>query len=323
LIAISVSEYLFCPFVREIVMPIRPFLLWIAAFSAPIALAEDLPGTPASDNSSSAQAGATPDDQPNPGAPSGGQLGASMTGEYSAAGDPTGGAFTTPTLLFTPAAAVPKWTVRVITSLDMQGPTAADRLAAGTSVGFQPGVGGELGLPGGFTVGAGTQWVGGDVSPSPASAGISPYLQVRYHILGDPNGQGFGLGTSVTYKFVGFQGDPGEMELAFSGQYRQHNFEVGLEGVVGKDFATTDADAEGHAYAVYRVIPQLALGVAAQVRQALISQPGETKYDIISGGIASLTLGRWQVGALVGESTVGLNQGQMGALGEVFGSARF
>jgi hypothetical protein len=93
--------------------------------------------------------------------------------------------------------------------------------------------------------------------------------------------------------------------------------------VVGKDFATTDADAEGHAYAVYRVIPQLALGLATQARRAIVSQPGETKYDVIGGGIASLTLGRWQVGALGGESTVGLNQGQVGGLGEVFGSVHF
>jgi len=237
--------------------------------------------------------------------------------------DPTGGAYTTPTLLFIPAAAVPAWNVRVIASLDMQGPTAADRLASGTSLGFLPGVGGELGLPAGFTVAAGTAWVGGDVSPTPISGGISPYFQARYHILGDHDGRGFQLGTSLTYKFVGFQGDPGEMELAFSGQYRQRRYELGLQAVVGKDFATTDADSEVHAYALYRVIPELGVGAATQVRVAIVSQPGETAYDVIGGAIASLTLGRWQLGALVGESTVNLNQGQVGALGEVFGTARF
>jgi hypothetical protein len=91
--------------------------------------------------------------------------------------DPTGGAYTTPTLLFIPAAAVPTWNVRVITSLDVQGPTAPDRLAVGTpsnglsTVGFQPGIAGELGLPGGFTFGAGTIWVGGDPNTSPNAAG--------------------------------------------------------------------------------------------------------------------------------------------------------
>jgi hypothetical protein len=48
---------------------------------------------------------------------------------------------------------------------------------------------------------------------------------------------------------------------------------------------------------------------------------------VISGGIASLTLGRWQLAALAGESTIGLatptGQIQVGALGEVFGTARF
>jgi hypothetical protein len=246
--------------------------------------------------------------------------------------DPTGGAYTSPTLLFIPAAAVPAWNVRVITSLDMQGPTAADRLASGTSLGFQPGIGGELGLPGGFTVGAGTQWVGGDAPSGPSAApfgqGISPYLQARYNIFGDKaTGQGLGIGTSLTYKFVGFQGDPGEMELALSAQYRQKKYEVGLQAVFGKDFATVDADAEGHAYAIYRIIPELGVGAAVQYRKSAYffgpAQPGDTTFDVISGGIASFTYGRWQLGTLVGESTVGLNQGQAGFLGELFGTARF
>lgn len=243
--------------------------------------------------------------------------------ETAPAQDPTGGAYTTPTLLFTPAAAVPTWTVRAIASLDMQGPTAPDRLASGTRFGLQPGLGGEIGLPAGFTFGAGTMWVGGDTSPTPISGGISPYLQARFHILGDRDGKGFQLGTSLTYKFVGFQGDPGEMELAFSGQYRERHYELALECVIGKDYATTDADSEFHAYALYRVISQLGIGAATQVRIALVSQPGETTYDVISGGIASLTLDRWQIAALGGESTVGLNQGQVGALGEIFATARF
>jgi hypothetical protein len=237
--------------------------------------------------------------------------------------DPTGGAYTTPTLLFVPAAAVPAWTVRAIVSLDVQGPTAPDRLASGTSVGIAPGLGGEIGLPAGFTFGAGTNWVGGDTSPMPVSAGISPYLQLRLHLLGDGDGHGFQLGTSATYKFVGFDGDPGEMELAFSAQYRHRLFEVGLQGVVGKDFASTDADGEIHGYALYRVIPQLGIGAAGQARVAIVSQPGETTYDILSGAIASLTLGRWQVAALGGESTIGLDPGHVGAFGELFATARF
>jgi hypothetical protein len=246
--------------------------------------------------------------------------------------DPTGGAYTTPTLLFIPAGAVPTWNVRVIASLDMQTPTAADKLAAGTSVGFLPGIGGELGLPGGLTFGAGTVWAGGDTGN--LAGGISPYFQLRLHIVGDTTtGRGFQLGSSVTYKFVGFgssQGaegqDPGEMEFAVSAQYRQRLYEVGLQGVIGKDFATTDADGEMHAYAVVRPISQLALGAATQLRLSLVKQTDEPEYDVIGGGIASLTLGRWQIAGLGGESTVNLNQGtqaRFGALVEVFGTARF
>ncbi len=247
--------------------------------------------------------------------------------------DPTGGAYTTPTLLFIPAGALPTWNVRVMTSLDMQGPTAADRLATGMSFGFRPGIGGELGLPAGFTFGAGTNWVGGDPNTSDtpnAFGGLSPYFQLRYHVLGNVDGRGFQLGTSATYKFVGFGSngpanpqDPGEIEWAVSAQYRQRSFEAGIQGVVGKDFATTDADSEIHAYALYRLIPEFGVGAAGQVRLALVSQPGESSYDVISGAIASLTLGRWQVAGLVGENTIGLNQGQVGGYGQIFATARF
>ncbi|HEY3819901.1 MAG TPA: hypothetical protein VGL81_22200 [Polyangiaceae bacterium] len=76
-------------------------------------------------------------------------------------------------------------------------------------------------------------------------------------MVGADDGRGFQLGTSATYKFVGFEGDPGEIEIALSAQYRQRRYELGLQGVIGKDFATTDADGEVHAYVLYRPIPQL------------------------------------------------------------------
>lgn len=234
--------------------------------------------------------------------------------------DPTGGAYTSPTLLFIPAAAVPKWTVRVIGSTEVQSPADVDAKV-------RPGLGAELGLPGGITLGGGTSWVGGDINATTNKTdfnlGLSPYGQVRVNIIGRPDGRGFLLGASATYKFVGFEGDPGEMEFAVSSQYRGRSFELGLQAVIGKDFATTDADGEAHAYAVYRVIPQLAIGAATQIRKGLVFQPGETTYDVIGGAIASLTLGRFQVGALGGASTIGLNQGQAGGLGQFFLSARF
>ena len=238
--------------------------------------------------------------------------------------DPTGGAYTTPTRLFIPAAALPAWSARVITALDFQGPAPADRLAIGTSLGFQPSLGGELGLPGGFTIGAGTAWVGGDTSPTPLSQGISPYLQARYHIFGAGNGRGLQLGTSLTYKFVGFEGDPGELETAFSAQYRQTRYELGLQAVLGKDFATTDADTELHAYALYRVLPQLGVGGAGQLRTGLVTQPDEpSTTDFIGGAIASLTIAKWQLAGLGGVTTVGLDKAKPGGLGQVFATARF
>jgi hypothetical protein len=234
--------------------------------------------------------------------------------------DPTGGAYTSPTLLFIPAGAVPVWNVRMILSSELQGPSDVH-------AGFRPGGGAELGLPAGFTIGAGTNWVGGDINPNTGNTdfnlGISPYFQARFHVLGDSNGQGFQLGTSATYKFVGFEGDPGETELALSAQYRRTRYELGLQAVIGKDFGSTDADAEVHTYALYRVIPQLGLGAAGQARYGIVSQPGESTYDVVGGAMASLTLGRYQVGALAGGSTIGLAQGRAGALGQLFATARY
>ena len=253
--------------------------------------------------------------------------------------DPTGGAYTTPTLLFIPAGAVPTWNARVIVSLDMQGPSAPDRLALGSAsagnarLGFLPGIGAELGLPIGFTFALGTVWAGGDSAGPNVFAGLSPYFQLRYHILGAKDGRGFQLGASATYKFVGFGAngagtsqDPGEMEWAVSSQYRHRYFEIGLQAVVGKDFATTDSDGEIHAYVVGRPIPQLALGAASQLRYGLVHDASEPPFDIISGAIASVTFGRWQIAALGGESTNNLAVGpavNVGALGEMFATARF
>jgi hypothetical protein len=237
--------------------------------------------------------------------------------------DPTGGAYTSPTLLFIPATAVPEWNVRAIASSELQSPSDVH-------AGFRPGLGGELGLPLGFTIGAGTNWVGGDINPTTGrndfNLGLSPYLQARGHILGSADGQGFQLGAGVIYKFVGFEGDPGEIELAVSAQYRRARYELGLQGVAGQDFGDSNHhDGEVHAYAVYRVIPQLALGAAGQVRIAIAPPPdaANSSYDVVGGAIASLTLGRYQVGALGGAGTLGLVQGHAGGLGQLFGSVRF
>jgi hypothetical protein len=237
--------------------------------------------------------------------------------------DPTGGAYTSPTLLFIPAAAVPKWQVRVIASTELQTPSDVN-------AGVRPGLGVELGLPLGITLGAGTDWVGGDVNPDTGKAdfnlGLSPYAQARIHLLGAQDGQNWQLGMSLTYKFVGFEGDPGEIELAGSLQYRRMQYEFGVQAVLGQDFADAgDHDAELHAYALYRPIPQLGLGAAGQLRVSLSGEQdvGDSSYDVLGGAIASLTLGQFQIGALAGASTLGLAQGHVGALGQLFATARF
>jgi hypothetical protein len=244
-------------------------------------------------------------------------------GDAADAVDATGGAYTSPTLLFVPASAVPKWNARVILSTELQSPSDVH-------AGIRPGLGMELGLPAGITVGAGTNWVGGDVNQNTGKTdvnlGISPYLQARLHLAGAADGRGFQLGTSLTYKFVGFEGDPGEIEPGISAQYRAARYELGLQGVLGQDFGdSSHHDGELHAYVVYRIIPELALGGAGQVRIA-IAPPADSiasRYDFIAGAIASLTLGRYQIGALGGAGTIGLTQGNAGALGQLFATARF
>ncbi len=240
--------------------------------------------------------------------------------------DPTGGAYTSPTLLFVPAAAVPAWTARAIVSTELQGPSDVH-------AGFRPGIGAELGLPAGITLGAGTNWVGGDVNPTSGATdfnlGISPYLQARLQLLGAPDGRGFQLGVSTLYKFVGFEGDPGEIEAAVSAQYRARRWELGLQGALGQDFGDpNNHDGEVHAYALVRPVPQLGLGAAGQVRIAIAPPAGDpsappSHYDVVGGGIGSLTLGHYQVGALAGVSSLGLAQGTLGALGQLFGTVHF
>jgi hypothetical protein len=237
-----------------------------------------------------------------------------------AAEDPTGGAYSPPTQLFVPAGALPAWRVRAVLSAELQSPSALH-------AGFRPGVAGEVGLPGGVALAAGTSWVGSDVNPetgrSDFNLGLSPFVRARIRLAGSDNGLGWQLGTSVTYKFVGFEGDPGESELAISLAYRQMRYELGFQGVAGKDFGSVAADTEGHAYAVYRVIPNVAVGAAGQFRQALVSAPEDSKYDVLGGAIATVVIDRYMLGLLAGVSSLGLTQGHVGAVGQLFVSAPF
>ena len=238
--------------------------------------------------------------------------------------DPTGGAYTTPTLLFIPAGALPAWNVRVITAVDVQGPTPPDRLAVGNGrSALDQAWEARIGLPAGFTLGAGTSWVGGHEPNAPERS--RPVLISRLAIHIRRSRRRARLST----------GDVSDLQVCrVSGRSRRTGGRVlwpvpgkvlrgGLQPDYRKDFATTDADGEIHAYALYRVIPQLGLGGAGQVRIGLVSQPGEITYDVVGGAMASLTMGVWQIAGLVGASTLGLNQGQVGGFGEAFATVRF
>jgi hypothetical protein len=64
--------------------------------------------------------------------------------------------------------------------------------------------------------------------------------------------------------------DPGEIESSASLQYGHTRYEAGLQGAFGQDFGDSkNHDGEIHAYALYRVIPQLGFGAAGQVRMAI------------------------------------------------------
>jgi hypothetical protein len=239
--------------------------------------------------------------------------------------DPTGGAYTSPTLLFIPAGAIPVWNVRLTASSEFQGPSQSSSNPT-PDASIRPGLGVEVGLPLGIAAVVGTNWVGGDVDGNGArrfSLGISPFFQGRLHLYGEKSGHGLQLGSSVTYKFVGFDGDPGELEVALSSQYRRSTWETGLQVVGGKDFGSSDSDVELHAYGLYRVIPNLGVGAAAQGRYGVVIAPGESRYDTMGGGLVSWTFERYQLGALFGWSTLNLDQGHFGALGQVFAHARF
>jgi hypothetical protein len=247
--------------------------------------------------------------------------------------DPTGGAFTSPTTLFTSAAAVPTLDVRGIAG-------TAPYLRDGSypRISDLHGVAQVLGR--GFTLGAGTTWFGGDSSN--AFNNINPYAQVRYQILGDASGTGPLLGASLTYKRIGYLGGENELEASVSFQYRRARFEAGVQGTFGQSLNNgSERDIEARVYAVGRPTPRLALGVAAQVRgdvgeecttsdeaaceaeeRARLMTMQRAEFDLLGGAIASFTYERWQLGGLFGASTLGYYE-NVGLIAQAFGSVRF
>ena len=200
-------------------------------------------------------------------------------------------------------------------------------------MGFLPGIGAELGLPAGFTFGVGTVWVGGDSGGPNVFAGLSPYFQLRYHILGAKDGQGFQLGASATYKFVGFGAngagtsqDPGEMEWPSPASTGPATSRSASRSSSARTSPPPTPTARSTPTSSGAPSPSSPSAWPASSAMGSCTSPSEPPYDIISGGIASVTFGRWQIAALGGESTVNLNVNaavNVGALGEVFATARF
>lgn len=234
--------------------------------------------------------------------------------------DPTGGAYTVPTTLFVPAAALPSLMPRITLGADVQ---STGRLSP-----VRPYLNAELGLPLGFTLAAGTQFLGGD--PPRAGDSITPFAQVRYQLFGRADGMGPIGGVSVTYKRVGYRGGENEVEAAFSFQYRRPRFEVGAQGTFGQSLEEGEEhDLEARVYAAYRVLPSLAIGLSGQVRgdigeedEALRVAMGRNELDFTGGAIASYTISRWQFGALLGATNLGLVD-QVAFLGQLQGQVRF
>jgi hypothetical protein len=238
-------------------------------------------------------------------------------------GDPTGGAYTPPTSLFIPAAALPTLNVRMTVGADIQ--------PIGSFDAVRPLVRAELGLGRGFTVAAGSSWFGGDRSST--IDGLTPYAQVRYQLFGSRDGMGWQGGVALTGKRVGWHNGDAEMEASFSVQYRARRWEVGAQGTFGQSLVDAgEHDLEARAFAAWRVIPSFAVGVAAQLRvdvgnespalEAMLRARGLAEVDMIGGAMASYTYERWQVGALAGVSTIGLYE-NAGFIGQGFGSVRF
>lgn len=226
-------------------------------------------------------------------------------------------ALSTPTPLVTPAIALPAMNARVLVGADAQRPS-------GTFSSIRPEFAGELGLGKGVTVGAGTQWFGGDFGR--ASDGLSPWAQVRIQLFGDPLSGGWSGGAGLVYKQVGFGGGEREAEASFSATYRSRSIEAGGQAVFGQSARDVgEHDIEARAYGALRVLPTLSLGVAGQARTAVGElEPGSTsrRSDVLVGGIGTAYVGKLQVGVFGGASSLGLATG-VGAFGQGFASYRF
>ncbi|MEZ4390604.1 MAG: hypothetical protein R3A48_05870 [Polyangiales bacterium] len=127
-------------------------------------------------------------------------------------------------------------------------------------------------------------------------------------------------------------------------QYRTRRFEGGLQGTYGRGLGEeNENDLEARVYLAWRPIPEFALGVSGQLRSGLGDEAEEatrqarcaanpssnaciSETDMIAGATASYTFERWQLGVLVGASSVGLARAddfRVGFYSQAAGSVRF
>lgn len=254
--------------------------------------------------------------------------------------DPTGGAYTAPTPLFTPAASLPSLNVRARAGVEVQPASGAFSMA-------RPILDLELGLPAGITLAAGTTWVGGTQlarREEEGVPGLGAYGQVRWQFLGRGRDTGLLGGASLTVKANGFRGGEPEAEASVSLQFRARRFEAGLQGTYGHSLGEEDeSDVEARAFVAWRPLPYLALGISGQLRAEIASQGAEAArqtrcaanpgsadcladLDVIAGATGSYTYERWQLGVLLGASSVGLARAdsfRAGFYSQVSGAVRF
>lgn len=254
--------------------------------------------------------------------------------------DPTGGAYTPASPLFVPAAALPSLNVRARAGVELQPASGGFAVA-------RPLVDLELGLPAGFTLAAGATWVGGTQVPrreTEGVAGLGAWGQVRWQFLGRGREHGLLGGAALTVKANGYRGGEPEIEASVSMQYRTRRFEAGLQGTWGRGLGDEDEhDLEARVYAAYRLVPNFALGVAGQLRAGIEGDETEAlraarcraspggadclgELDLIAGLSAQYTWERWQLGVLLGASSIGLSQTEalrFGFYSQASGSVRF
>lgn len=254
--------------------------------------------------------------------------------------DPTGGAYTPPTALFTPAAALPALNVRARAGVEVQPASGPFSMA-------RPVLDLELGLPAGITLAAGTSWVGGAQlarREEEGVPGLGAYGQVRWQFLGRGRDTGLLGGVSLSVKANGFRGGEPEAEASVSLHYRARRFEAGLQGTYGHSLGEEDeSDVEARAFVAWRPLPQLALGLSGQLRAEVGSEGAEAArqtrctanpgsadcladLDVIAGATGSYTYERWQLGVLLGASSVGLARAdsfRAGFYSQVSGAVRF